>query len=105
MRIALGILMSCLLISSALYSQFNVGYEPVNFIPVIKNGDTLHAPWAGGLNNPQFSPMDFTGNSDEELFVFDRDGALRKGFKYNASTGKYNWVHTIAEDSLPFERH
>jgi hypothetical protein len=105
MRAALAIIMSCLLFCSSLQSQFNVGFEPINFIPVVKNGDTLHAPWAGGLNNPQFSPMDFTGNSDQELFVFDRDGALRKGFKYNATTGKYDWVHTLAEDSLPFERH
>jgi hypothetical protein len=87
------------------HSQFNIGYELSNTIPVIKNGDSLYLPWAGGLNNPQFSAMNFTGDDALELFVFDRDGALRKGFKFNNQTGKYEWVHTIPEDSIAFHKH
>jgi hypothetical protein len=86
-------------------AQFNAGYQLSNSVKVVYDNDSLDFPWAGGLNNPQYSPMDFTGNSEEELFVFDRDGALRKGFKYNSNTDKYEWMPIIPEDSLAFERH
>lgn len=105
MRAQNTLLIFALFIPFLSLAQFNIGYELTNEIPVIKNGDSLYLPWVGGLNNPQFSPMNFTGNSEKELFVYDRDGAIRKGFKYNAITAKYDWIHTIPEDSMAFHRH
>lgn len=51
-------------------AQFS--FERDNSIPVQFAGNTLHMPWAGGLNYAQFSEidMDFDGRTD--LFVFDR---------------------------------
>jgi hypothetical protein len=94
-----------LLCTLAGHAQFNAGYEYSNTVLIVINGDSLGSPWAGGVNNPQFSPMDFTGDDNDELFVFDRDGALRKGFKYNSIKDKYEWIPILPEDSLSFERH
>jgi hypothetical protein len=51
-------------------SQFS--FERSDHVPVFFNGTKLQMPWAGGLNNAQFSniDMDFDGRMD--LFVFDR---------------------------------
>lgn len=43
-------------------------------IPSIKNNQTLKQPWTGGLNAPQFSPIDLNGDNLKDLFVFDRAG-------------------------------
>ncbi len=43
-------------------------------IPVERNGQTLHAPWTGGMNSPQFSPCDLNRDGIPDLFVFDRVG-------------------------------
>ena len=61
-----------------LFSAFNCSIAQYSFyfndnIPVIVNGDTLTLPWAGGLNNPQFSAIDLNGDGIQDLFVFDRD--------------------------------
>ncbi|MFK7923362.1 MAG: T9SS type A sorting domain-containing protein [Bacteroidia bacterium] len=39
-----------------------------------EDGDTLDFPFAGGLNQPQFSAIDFNGDLRDDLFVFDRAG-------------------------------
>ena len=36
------------------------------------NSDTLHLPFTGGFNAPQFSNIDFDGDKIQDLFVFDR---------------------------------
>ena len=44
-------------------------------IPVQRmNGAPYLHPWAGGLNNPQFSEVDIDGDGVKDLFVFDRVG-------------------------------
>jgi hypothetical protein len=96
---SIGLLLSPLMI----FSQLNLGYDLIDSVMVVKNGETLSAPWAGGLNNPQFSSVDVTGDSDLELFVFDRDGALRKGFKYNSELDKYQWIRKIPESGILFQ--
>lgn len=79
-------------------AQFNSGYVLKNDVPVIHNGDTLTNPWAGGLNNPVFSPVDINLDGYNDIFVFERDGKKRKAFVYNPSTGMYKW------DSVAFSR-
>ncbi len=44
----------------------SVNYE------VYENEKLLLNPWVGGLNNPQFSFFDLTGNNKKEMIVFDR---------------------------------
>ncbi len=49
----------------------------LSFDPVIRttNGEVLELALAGGLNQPQFSNMDFNNDGMDDLFVFDRTGA------------------------------
>ena len=44
-------------------------------VPVIKYGNTLRQPWAGGVNAPQFSPADLNYDGIMDLVVFDREGS------------------------------
>jgi hypothetical protein len=79
-------------------AQFNSGYVLKNDVPVLQNGDTLTNPWAGGLNNPVFSPVDINLDGYNDIFVFERDGKKRKAFVYQPNSGIYKW------DSVAFSR-
>ncbi|MEZ4721468.1 MAG: FG-GAP-like repeat-containing protein [Flavobacteriales bacterium] len=91
------------IMSAPVFAQFNVGFTLSNDIPVIKGSDTISMAWAGGMNNPQFSPLNFLPSAGDELFSFDRDGALFKGFQYNALNKEMIWVPYM--DSIPFGNH
>ena len=41
-------------------------------IEVLNNNQELSMPWAGGLNYPQFSSIDYDFDGDLDLLVFDR---------------------------------
>src|SRR5258708_7494212 len=41
-------------------------------IPVIKYGDTLKNPWAGGINYAEWSEIDLNQDGKMDLFMFDR---------------------------------
>ncbi|MEO6758461.1 MAG: VCBS repeat-containing protein, partial [Saprospiraceae bacterium] len=43
-------------------------------VPVVQNGQTLKAPFAGGMNAPQFSAADLNNDGILDLVVFDRSG-------------------------------
>jgi len=43
-------------------------------ITVSDDGSDLSLAWAGGLNNPQFSSIDFNQDGINDLFVFDKSG-------------------------------
>ena len=43
-------------------------------IPVADGAKTLLYPWAGGLNNPQFSAADINNDDTLDLVIFDRTG-------------------------------
>lgn len=57
-----------------LCSQSNAqfSFERSNHIPLNFAGNTLNSPWAGGLNNAQFSNIDMDFDGRKDLFVFDR---------------------------------
>lgn len=57
-------------------------------IEVSKDGETLLYPWAGGLNNPQFSNIDFNEDGSMDLFVFDKSGNIILPFVQNANSGE-----------------
>ncbi len=58
--------------------SFSVSAQPLfnkwDTVPVIISGDTIAYPWAGGVNNPQFSDIDMNGDGIMDLFIFDRSG-------------------------------
>ncbi len=74
-------------------AQWSHDFEQ-GIIPVVIDGDTLQNPWVGGLTAPQWSPIDFDFDSDEDLFAFDRDGSRLLAFERTDSGWKYRpeWV-------------
>src|SRR4051812_3512388 len=54
-----------LLVDAQIYFNRNIS------IPV-SHGGALQLPWAGGLNYPLFSSIDFNNDGLKDLFVFDR---------------------------------
>lgn len=60
-------------------------------IPVEIDGRFVPMAWAGGLNSPQVSSMDFDGDGKVDLVAFDR--AADKIFPYrNNGSGKYEYA-------------
>jgi hypothetical protein len=41
---------------------------------VVVDGAALPFPWTGGFTAPQWSPVDFDGDGDDDVFSCDRDG-------------------------------
>ncbi len=63
------------LILISFFSSFGFSQFQFNFtdsLPVIKNGQELSLPWAGGLNYAQVSDIDVDFDGDMDLLVFDR---------------------------------
>lgn len=56
--------------SNPFYAQFS--FERSNHITLNFTGNPLEMPWAGGLNNAQFSNIDIDFDGRMDLFVFDR---------------------------------
>lgn len=52
------------------FAQFAFEYE--HHIPVVKDGDTLKMPWAGGINAGVYNTLDINGDGLDDLVVFDR---------------------------------
>lgn len=76
----LSILSACLaplliLCVLPLTGQVTYEFEEVDGPPVaMVDGTPLPYPFAGGMTAPQWSPIDFDGDGDEDLFCFERDG-------------------------------
>ena len=68
-----------LFVQFAVQAQFQFNFT--DFIPVVSDGQTLSKAWAGGLNTPQFSTLDYDYDGDEDLLVFDRGADQLRLFK------------------------
>jgi len=68
MRISIIVL--CCFMKIKVASQFNFSYK--DSIPVSVFGQQLKYPWSGGINNAQFSSIDFDFDNDEDLLILDR---------------------------------
>ncbi len=67
-------------------------YQTKGAPKVIKNGtlnDTLINPFAGGLNTPQFSNIDWNNDGKQDLFVFDKEALRPLAFVYDVSLNKF----------------
>lgn len=84
------------------WGQFNLGFQLFNDVPVLVGADSLKMPWAGGLNNPQFSALDVDSGQQGvfDIFTYDRDGGMRKAFIFDENSGQYQWL-PYAEKSFP----
>jgi hypothetical protein len=56
------------------FSSYGQTITPLDSVEVVHWGKKLTSPWAGGINNGQFSEIDFDGDGKLDLFVFDRYG-------------------------------
>ncbi len=54
-------------------------------VQVTEENGVLSFPWAGGLNHPQFSNMDFDSDGRNDLLVFDKSGDKIVCLRTNAS--------------------
>ena len=61
-------------------AQFQFSFS--DSIQIINNNEPLSIPWAGGLNYPQFSSIDYDFDGDLDLLVFDRSSNQLKVFEH-----------------------
>ena len=66
-------------------------YGPNHTIPGYLGGTPLRYPWAGGLNNPQFSSADIDHDGLNDLVVFDRAGSKLYTFRNNGGAYPNNY--------------
>lgn len=62
-------------------------------IQVTSNGVQLKLAWAGGLNNPQFSSIDFNEDGINDLFVFDKSGNVILPMIQEGEAGEINFFY------------
>lgn len=79
MRNSFLFLISTMLYALPAQAQFLFDYN--TSLPVKVGGSALENPWSGGLNNAQFSDIDFDFDGDMDLFVFDRSSDNIRVFK------------------------
>jgi hypothetical protein len=74
--------------------QFGFEYRP-NVAKVVQGTtDTLRLAFAGGMNTPQFSPIDLNGDQQLDLYAFDRQTSRSYTFLNTATpTGGRAWQY------------
>ena len=79
------------------WGQFQFSFS--DSIQVISNNTALNMPWAGGLNYPQLSSIDYDFDGDLDLLVFDRSSNQLKVFehKIGAQGHFYDYDHNGAQ--------
>lgn len=75
--------------------KLSAQYTPMD-VPLVKNGTTLRNAWAGGLNLPQFSPVDLNNDGIKDLVAFDRDGRIGTAFINNGTPGMVDYDYAPA---------
>jgi hypothetical protein len=70
-------------------------YTPMD-VPLVKNGTTMRNAWAGGLNLPQFSPVDLNNDGIKDLVAFDRDGRVGTAYINNGTPGLVDYDYAPA---------
>lgn len=76
-----------------LTAQFQFDFQ--NTIPVEISSEIKEAPFSGGMNNPQFSTIDYDFDGDEDVFIFDRSSNHIKLYENREDNGvrKYQYVY------------
>ena len=71
-----------LLVTSNSFAQLY--FSRYDSVQVSEENGALDFPWAGGLNHPEFSNIDFDGDGRNDVFVFDKSGDKITCFQTNA---------------------
>jgi hypothetical protein len=74
-------------------------YGRYDSIVVIERGDTMTNPWAGGLNNAQFTEWDINKDGWMDLFIFDKDHASPRVFMNTGKKGIRAYKHVPEYES------
>ena len=77
---------------------FGFEYRPA--AKVVQGTDTLRQAWTGGFASPQFSSIDLDGDSNQDLFVFDRQSRRVYTFLSVASGTGRAWQYAPDYESL-----
>jgi hypothetical protein len=80
-----------------LFSWGQFGFEFNDSILVKRGGDSLDMAWAGGLNHPQFSVIDFDFDGFDDIFIFDRS-ANQIRILHNSDDGNGNRYYKFRSD-------
>ena len=89
-----------ILLPSFIWSQFQ--FVTSDSLAVISNNIELSMPWAGGLNYPQFSSIDYDFDGDLDLLVFDRSNNQIKVFEQQFnSAGSFYKFDPIGSSLFP----
>jgi hypothetical protein len=67
------------------------GFSRLN-VPATVNGQALAYPFAGGLNNPQFSAADLNNDGIQDLVAFDRGGDIVLTFLNLGTPGEVSYT-------------
>lgn len=84
-----SLLLFFVFISVQAIAQFQFNFT--DFIPVVSDGQTISKAWAGGLNTPQFSSLDYDYDGDEDLFIFDRSADQIRLFRHEISGTSHSY--------------
>ena len=85
-----GMLKGCVLMILMLPEVSAQQVEKISF-PVVRNGDFMDYPFAGGMDAPQFSQVDFNRDGLQDVFVFDRQGNTAIPFVTTFHEGEFGY--------------
>lgn len=94
-------LLLIILLSITTYSIAQTQLHQSQNLTVTKNNEILTNAWAGGLNVPQFSPIDLNQDGILDLFVFDKNGNQISCFINNGTSNTVDY-HYAAEYNNAF---
>lgn len=84
--------LTLILLNGLLVSLFAQNFAPWS-VPVREGDRNLAHPFAGGLNNPQVSPIDLDQDGRQDLFVFDRNGEVVLPFLQRGEAGEPTYTY------------
>lgn len=67
-------------------------FIPYYYTQVFKNDIQLKFPWLGGLNSPQFEPVDLNNDGIEDLVIFEKEGERLLTFENSGSGIGYSYA-------------
>ena len=81
-----------LLLGGSIFNLFaQQGFYQAQNIEVSAFGSSLINPWAGGINVPQFSPIDLNNDGILDLVIFDKNGDQLNCYVNNGIPGQVDY--------------